>query len=246
MEQATYKAKDKKTAQKRMNPGWANSRYVHLKLIRKHIERWVKEHLIDQKDIILADMGCGEIPYESLVEPHVKQYIGVDLPGSPKATAYVDLATNRCNLEDNSCDTVWSVQVLEHVDDPNAYLKECWRILKPGGKLLLSTHGHWMYHPDPVDNWRWTSSGLKLEIERAGFEVTEVKGMMGLLPMSFQLVQDAFLSSFPFKKFWQVPFCFIMQRFIGLAEWYSSKSKTLTAYQDKDACIFFVVSIKPK
>lgn len=240
-----YNQKSEKIGLERLNPGLTHSRYVHLKLLRKHVERLVLEHLKDREQVILADMGCGEIPYESLVKPFVDEYIGVDLPGNPKATDYVNLETNRCTLKDNSCDIVWSIQVLSNTSDPPAYLKECYRISKPGGKLLFSSHGHWQYKPDPVDYGRWTSSGIKLEIEKAGFSVIELKGMMGLLSTSIQLFQDAVLLSIPYSRFWGSAFCFILQRIIQLSEWYVSKSKTLTAHIDKDACVYFIVATKP-
>ncbi len=45
---------------------------------------------------------------------------------------------------------------------PGLYLSECFRVLRPGGQLLLSTHGVFPYHPDPVDLWRWTCEGLRI------------------------------------------------------------------------------------
>jgi len=242
----SYNQKTKNIVQERLNPVRSHSRYIHLKLLRKNVERLIHEHLKNGNNLILADMGCGEMPYESLVKPHVKKYIGVDLPGNLKATAFVDLETNRCNLGVNSCDIVWSIQVLSNTSNPPDYLKECFRILKPGGKLLLSTHGHWQYKPDPVDYGRWTSSGLKLELEKTGFSLIESKGMMGLLSTSLQLFQDGVLLSIPYERLWGIPFCFIMQRFIQLTEWYISKSKTLTAHVNKDACVYFVVATKKK
>jgi len=242
----SYNQKSNNIALERLNPVRSHSRYIHLKLLRKNVERLIGKHLKNRDNLILADMGCGEMPYESLIKPYVNKYIGVDLPGNLKATTHIDLKTNRCDLEDDSCDIVWSVQVLEHVMDPSIYLKECCRILKPEGKLLLSTHGHWKYHADPIDNWRWTSSGLKLEIENAGFSVIETIGMMGLLSTSLQLFQDAVLLSIPYQRLWGNPFCFIMQCFIQLSEWYISKSKTLTAHVNKDACVYFVVATKTR
>ncbi|WMN07702.1 class I SAM-dependent methyltransferase [Marivirga arenosa] len=228
----------------RLNPPLWHSRYVHLKLLKRHILRWVEEYVEPVKVQTLVDMGCGDLPYKSLVNPHVESFIGVDIEGNTKADTYVNLHTNKTEIKDNTADLVWSVQVLEHVENPNAYLKECYRILKKGEKLLLSTHGHWLYHPDPVDNWRWTCTGLQKEIEKAGFKVHEVKGMMGLLSMSVQLFQDACLIHFPFVKYWKAPFCFLMQRIIQLTEFYTNLSKTTRAYVDKDACIFFVVAEK--
>lgn len=110
--------------------------------------------------------------------------------------------------------------------------------------MILSTHGHCLYYPDPVDNWRWTHSGLKKEIESVGFEVKEIKGMMGLLPMSLQLFQDVCLIHLPLVKYWKSPFCFIMQRFVGVAERFTNLSSTIREYVNKDACILFVIAEK--
>lgn len=239
-----YNAKSNIVSEERLNPGLSHSRYVHLKLLKKHVKRLINENLVSGKKIKLADMGCGELPYLSMIKPHVHEYIGIDLPGNKNANILVDPKNNRCNLEDNSCDVVLSIQVLSNTSNPKGYLKECFRILKPKGKLLLSTHGHWPYKPDPFDYGRWTSMGLKLEIEEAGFKLIEMRGMMGLLSTSMQIFQDAVLISVPYRQIWGGIFCFLMQRVIQLFEWYASKSKTLIKQADKDACVYFVVGTK--
>ena len=239
-----YNDKNNNIARDRLNPGFSHSRYVHLKLLKKHVERLVNENLITGKKIKLADMGCGELPYISIIKPYVHEYIGIDLPGNINADVFVDLKNNRCDLENNSCDIVLSIQVLSNTSNPIEYLKECFRILKPKGKLLLSAHGHWPYKPDPFDYGRWTSTGLKLEIVNAGFKIIELKGMMGLLSTSIQLLQDAVLTSVPYSRIWGTIFCFLMQRLIQFSEWYVSKSKTVKKQVDKDACVFFVVAYK--
>jgi len=228
----------------RLFPPLWHSRYRHLKELKKNVLKIIEEEIITGDKKVFADMGCGEMPYESLIKPHVKEFYAIDLPGNPKATHFVDLSTNRTNLPEASADIVWSVMVLEHVADPGKYLAECLRILKPGGKLILCTHGHWMFHPDPIDYWRWTSQGLKVEVERSGFTVARLWGMMGLLSMSVQLMQDAVLLHFPLTKYWGRPYAFIMQRFVSLATWFENRSKTTRAYKNKDACVFFVVAEK--
>lgn len=229
---------------RRLNPPLWHSRYRHLIELRENIKKIIAEDVKGEEKKVLADMGCGEMPYASLLTPHVKELYAVDLPGNPKATHFVDLETNRTNIDEASVDIVWSVMVLEHVAEPEKYLTECQRILKPGGKLILCTHGHWMFHPDPIDYWRWTSQGLKVEIERSGFRVSKFWGMMGLLSMSVQLMQDAVLLHLPLTKFWGKPYTFVMQRFVSFATWFENKSKTTKAYKNKDACVFFVIAEK--
>jgi 2-polyprenyl-3-methyl-5-hydroxy-6-metoxy-1,4-benzoquinol methylase len=40
---------------------------------------------------------------------------------------------------DNSFDFVVTFQVIEHIQDDHKFLQEAWRVLKPGGKILLTT-----------------------------------------------------------------------------------------------------------
>jgi SAM-dependent methyltransferase len=85
------------------------------------------------------------------------------------------------DIPDGSVDGVVSFQVLEHVWDIDWYLRECRRILKPGGWLLLSTHGTWLFHPHPTDFRRWTRPGLEDEIKSRGFTHAETIPIVGPL-----------------------------------------------------------------
>jgi SAM-dependent methyltransferase len=78
---------------------------------------------------------------------------------------------SRLPPEAGDYDFVLSSQVLEHVLDPAVYLSECFRVLKPGGKLLVTTHGTFWDHACPHDYWRWTAYGLRQAVENAGFGV---------------------------------------------------------------------------
>ena len=60
--------------------------------------------------------------------------------------------------------------------DPALYLSECFRVLRPGGRMLLSTHGMFVYHPDPDDYWRWTCAGLQHVVERGGLRGRALRG----------------------------------------------------------------------
>ncbi|MBV8062345.1 MAG: class I SAM-dependent methyltransferase [Nevskia sp.] len=134
----------------------------------------------------VLDFGCADSPYRSCV-PQGCQYLAADLPGNPKATVLVG-ADGTLPCADGEFDAVLSSQVLEHVRDPGLYLAECRRVLRPGGRLLLSTHGTMFLHRDPVDYWRWTCDGLRLALEQAGFRVLELRGVMGLTPLGLLMV----------------------------------------------------------
>ncbi len=89
-------------------------------------------------------------------------------------------------LKDGCADGLVSFQVLEHVWDLDWYLGECRRLLKPGGWLLLSTHGTWLYHPHPTDFRRWTRDGLIRELTIRGFTVKEARPVVGPLAWTTQ------------------------------------------------------------
>jgi SAM-dependent methyltransferase len=118
----------------------------------------------------VLDVGCGAKPYRSLF---AGPYVGMDSGnghGAPDAVA----AAEHLPVGDASVDVVLSTQNLEHVESPVLTLTELRRVLRPGGTLLLSTHGVWVHHPDPHDYWRWTEEGLRRAIEDQGFAVEHV------------------------------------------------------------------------
>lgn len=75
-------------------------------------------------------------------------------------------------VEDGTFDGVLSIQVLEHVPNPAAYLHEAMPVLRPGGRLVRTTHGVWEDH-GPVDLFRWIAEGLTAEVTAAGYTVDQ-------------------------------------------------------------------------
>ena len=136
----------------------------------------------------LLDFGCADTPYRRFF-PRDAEYVAADLPGNPRASLELS-AQGTVPAADASFDAVLSTQVLEHVVDPELYLAEAYRVLRPGGRMLLSTHGTFVYHPDPIDLWRWTCAGLQLAVERAGFRVLRFEGIIGPVATGLQLIQD--------------------------------------------------------
>lgn len=228
----------------RFRPKITNSRYVHLVSLNRITAHLIEKHVAGRSIHTLADLGCGELPYQHILRDHCSEYLAIDIPGNPRANRTVDLATNRCNVDSGSCDIVWSVQVLEHVADYNMYLTEARRIMSDDGLIIASTHGQWKYHPDPIDYWRWTSEGLKRTFENNGFEIVEFSGSLSFLSTTIQLWQDAVLLSFPLGRFWNKPFCTLTQATMVCAEAFTKASKTLDNHRHTDSDVYFVVAKK--
>lgn len=121
---------------------------------------------------LVLDVGAGDVPYRAWFAE--RRLLALDV--APPA----DLlgASERLPLRDGTVDLIVCFQVLEHVEDPAATLGEFFRVLRPGGQVLLTTHGTYPYHPHPRDLWRWTGEGLETLFRRAGFE-PEVSGLGG-------------------------------------------------------------------
>ena len=126
----------------------------------------------------VLDFGCGVRPYEAWFRDAGARYEGADLDGAHEFAIRED---GSLGADSAAFEMVASFQVLEHVWDLAMYLGEARRVLKPGGSLLLSTHGSWFYHPHPGDYRRWTRDGLRREVEAHGFRLVEMRSVVGPL-----------------------------------------------------------------
>ena len=119
----------------------------------------------------VLDFGAGGSPYRCLFPS--SEYCRADLPGDANLDYQIQ-SDGTTNAPEANFDCVLSTQVLEHVARPDVYLRECFRVLRPGGTLLLSTHGFFEEHGSPRDYYRWTPDGITYIINSAGFHTQKV------------------------------------------------------------------------
>ena len=161
------------------------------------------------KGLTVLDYGAGGSPYRSLFGN--SEYRRADVMPSIDCD-YIIAPDGTVPESPAEFDLVLSSQVLEHVYDPAVYLSECFRLLKPGGTLLLTTHGTYEDHGCPYDFQRWTADGLRRDLERAGFEI------VGLQKITTGLRAVAFLME---RYFYTVSYS--RRTLFGLALWMCRK-----------------------
>jgi SAM-dependent methyltransferase len=157
-------------------------------VIRAPLARWLKAQAAELgagPRVRVLDVGCGVKPYYPFFADVASEYVGVDAVENPMA----DLRglVEALPVEDASFDVVLCTQVLEHCGDPARAVRELRRVIRPGGRVLASTHGVQVYHPSPTDYYRWTHDGLRMlftnNAEWSSLDVTPAAGTASALAM---------------------------------------------------------------
>lgn len=123
------------------------------KISRERLDPFIARHASDKKTL---DVGCTNGPYVKLFPNR----IGIDIR---KAKA-VDIIADVHDLhmfKDNTFDIVLCTEVLEHLHTPSKAISEMKRVLKKGGKLILTTRFIFPLHDTPGDYYRFTREGLE-------------------------------------------------------------------------------------
>ena len=133
----------------------------------------------------LLDAGCGRMPYrEFLLEnSEIHSYTGLDIETSLQYDSNIkpDILWDgqTMPIKDNCYETVIATEVLEHCPDPDQYLAEVYRVLKPGGTFFFTVPFVWPLHEVPHDAYRYTPFTLERMFNKAGFSEIEIKSLGG-------------------------------------------------------------------
>jgi SAM-dependent methyltransferase len=108
----------------------------------------------------IIELGGVDDYYKKFARPG-QGYIVTNIDGGERR-----LDMTQINLPDNSVDAFLSVFALEHIYDFQRVVDECFRCLKPGGRLLLSVPFLCYLHAAPDDYFRFTDSALNKMLNR--------------------------------------------------------------------------------
>ncbi len=161
---------------------------------------WFRRHeavylaLVDDcRDAVVLEAGVGEgygaallsdvaqrvvgLELEAVTASHVRRRYGLDV---------VRADLQRLPLPDASVDVVVNLQVIEHLWDQPGFLRECARVLRPGGRLHCSTPNRLTFSPgnalddrplNPFHTRELAAADLTAMLPDAGFGAVEVRGL---------------------------------------------------------------------
>lgn len=132
----------------------------------------------------VLDAGAGEQRYRAHFD-HCS-YAAADFERVEKTYAQSDIVCDLRSIPvaDARFDAIVFSQVMEHLPEPLAVLKEFRRILTPGGRMFYSGPLWYEEHEIPYDFFRYTQFGLRHLFDAAGFDVRDMhwlEGYMGTL-----------------------------------------------------------------
>ena len=132
----------------------------------------------------LLDVGCGDKPYEALFARHVTRYVGVEYePTSEHARergADVVYSGAELPFDAGSFDTVLCNQVAEHVPAPQRFFTDLTRVLRRGGRLILTVPFSFRVHSAPHDFHRFTRYALEGYARENGLRIDLLSARGGL------------------------------------------------------------------
>jgi ubiquinone/menaquinone biosynthesis C-methylase UbiE len=155
---------------------------VHQRLFFPYIEaaKYVSGNILE--------LGCGWGRGVETLLPHCGHYTGLDknepLINSLQAkysthTFQIADLPHLSNFTDNTFDFIVTFQVIEHIQDDNKFLSEAHRVLKPGGKIFLTTVNRvFSLSRNPWHIREYNTPELKTLMEKYFLKV-EAKGVQG-------------------------------------------------------------------
>lgn len=140
---------------------------------------------------VVLDAGAGRMSWRSILEPLSTRYISTDYNvDHPDLTFCADLQ-GAIPLRDQSVDTVFCCSVMEHTPEPWRIMPEFYRVLRPGGNVIVSVPFMYYLHGWPHDYFRFTRFGLTRLAEDAGFKVVRQMNGGGIFLMICQAISMA-------------------------------------------------------
>lgn len=146
---------------------------------------FVKNHL--KKSDLICDIGNQG---KNIPELKGYQLVTLDVTDGTNPDIVADITKNNPGIPDEHFDALLCTEVLEHVVEPFAAIREMRRIVKPGGYILITTPLNCRIHGPVPDCWRFTEFGLKVllrDFEIIYFSKLDTPGR-NLFPLEYGVI----------------------------------------------------------
>lgn len=185
-------------------------RGLSAKLTRVTLDRFILSHATGRRTL---DIGAQNGPYAR----HFPRRVALDIRRGAGVQVLSD--AQALGIRDGSFGVVLCTEVLEHLPEPQRAVDEMFRVLEPGGELLLTTRFLFPIHDAPHDYFRFTKYGLRYLLRR--FEIVELReetDSVGTIAVLLQRLgmQAHTLHRTPLRGFWLIaaqairPFAFLI------------------------------------
>lgn len=169
--------------QKNIGSNSYHSKYVKIKF-QKHISK---------EDTVL-DFGCGG--GFILNELNCKSKYGIEINSSAIVQAKkfgISISSDFKTLKNDFFDVIISNSALEHIINPADILKECFRVLKPGGKIIFSVPHEelsFSFKKGDINQhlYTWSPMSFGNLIQHCGFEIINVKVTRVIQPLFAKII----------------------------------------------------------
>jgi SAM-dependent methyltransferase len=143
-------------------------------LINEHVRRAVADGKLAGR---VLNISAGSIDYRELIESQAgARLIATDwLRAQTKVAVNVFCDAGALPFYSGSFSAVLCTEVLEHLPKPARTLSEAFRVLAPGGYLVLTTPFMYHAHQRPYDFFRYTAAGLQVLLGEAGFVDIQIR-----------------------------------------------------------------------
>jgi len=130
------------------------------------IPKFVQGHLLD--------LGCGQAPLYELYSKYAARIVCADWQNSIHGQSFIDVfcdLNKQLNFDSNIFDTIILSDVINHLEEPEIALKEIYRILKPGGVLILNAPFLYNLNEEPFDYGRYSIYKFRSWANKLGYKI---------------------------------------------------------------------------
>ena len=193
----------------------------------------------------VLDIGGGLGPYREQID--ASRYFSMEI--NPSLRPHIVGSASELPVRTNAIDSALCNEVLEHLPEPVAAVREIYRALRPGGRAYVTVPFLWCLHYEPHDYYRFTGHALRRMLETEGFTILRLEPVGRVF---------SYLATRLAEKWWNLArkfFFFLPKRarsyacfpFVAPVTWILyALARLLDLANRRDVFFFAVLAEKPK